>query len=109
MRVVSLGIIMGPSLMSSLAIPIVFFFITLTARAAFSFLETSITALRLFKLKELAKSNSRYASLFKSLEQYPHRVLITIVIANNLADVTTAALATLIMENIFHHFHLSGG
>lgn len=100
---------MSPSLMSSLAIPIVCFFITLTARAVFSFLETSITALRLFKLKELATNNSRYASLFKSLEQYPHRVLITIVIANNLADVTTAALATIIMETIFHHFHLSSG
>ena len=40
--------------MPQLMIPIICFFIALTIRALFAFLETSITALRLFKLKELA-------------------------------------------------------
>lgn len=93
----------------SLTWPIIFFFIALSLRALFSFLETSITALRLYKLKELAKSYSRYDGLFKSLETNPHRVLITILICNSLADVTTAALATNIMENFFRRFNLSGG
>jgi CBS domain containing-hemolysin-like protein len=90
-------------------VPIIFFFIALSLRALFSFLETSVTALRLFKLKELAKSYGRYGKLFDSLEKSPHRVLITILICNSLADVTTAALATQIMETIFKRFHLSGG
>lgn len=94
---------------ASLTWPIIFFFIGLTLRAVFSFLETSITALRLYKLKELAKNYSRYEGLFQSLETNPHRVLITILICNSLADVTTAALATHIMENFFKRFNLSGG
>ncbi|CAN5203639.1 hemolysin family protein [soil metagenome] len=93
----------------SLTWPIVFFFIGLSLRALFSFLETSVTALRLYKLKELAKNYSRYEGLFQSLETNPHRVLITILICNSLADVTTAALATNIMENFFKRFNLSGG
>jgi|ERR1700733_13330859 len=94
---------------SSLSLPIICFFIALGLRALFSFLETSLTALRLFKLKELAKSYGRYEFLFESLEKNPHRVLITILICNSLADVTTAALATQIMENLFRRFNLSGG
>ncbi len=97
------------SLSSSLTFPIICFFIALCLRALFSFLETSITALRLYKLKELAKSHGRYEVLFESLETNPHRVLITILICNSLADVTTAALATNIMETIFKRFNLSGG
>lgn len=94
---------------ASLTWPIIFFFIGLSLRAVFSFLETSITALRLYKLKELAKNYGRYEGLFQSLETNPHRVLITILICNSLADVTTAALATNIMENFFKRFNLSGG
>lgn len=93
----------------SLGLPILFFFISLSLRAVFSFLETSITALRLFKLKELAKSYGHFEVLFESLEKNPDRVLITILICNSLADVTSAALATTIMETIFKRFHLSGG
>ena len=93
----------------SLTVPIICFFIALSLRALFAFLETSITALRLFKLKELAKSYGRYEVLFESLEKNPHRVLITILICNSLADVTSAALATNIMENVFQRFHLSVG
>lgn len=96
------------TLSTSLTLPIIFFFIALSLRALFSFLETSVTALRLFKLKELAKSYGRYETLFESLEKQPHRVLITILICNSLADVTTAALATQIMETIFKRYNLSG-
>jgi CBS domain containing-hemolysin-like protein len=97
------------SLLSTLKIPIIFFFVALFARAVFSFLETSVTALRLFKLKELAQSTGHYEALFQALEQSPHRVLITILIANSLADVTTAALATHITETVFAHWKLSSG
>ena len=88
---------------------IVIFFVALALRALFSFLETSITALRLFKLKELAAATNQYKLLFQTLEKSPHRVLITILVANSLADVTTAALATTIMENLFRYVNLPGG
>lgn len=85
------------------------FFLSLLACSLFSFLETSITALRLFKLKELASTTPRYQSLFNSLEENPHQVLITILIASSIANVTAAALITNIMENIFARLQLSSG
>ena len=101
---------MNTSLISQLSVPLVLFFVSLLIRAIFAFLETSITALRLFKLKELARDTGyRYESLFKTLEKDPHRVLITTLIISSFADVTCAALATNIMETIFQHFHLSTG
>ena len=85
------------------------FVIALFSCALFSFLETSVTALRLFKLKELATTTPRYQELFKTLEERPHQVLITMLIANSLANVTAAALITNIMEQLFAHMKLSSG
>lgn len=93
----------------SLYTEMIYFGLSLIVCAIFAFLETSITALRLFHLKELAQTTTgRYAYLFQSLEQNPHRVLSTILIANSLADVTAAALSTDIMERIFAELNLSG-
>jgi putative hemolysin len=85
------------------------FILALLSCALFSFLETSVTALRLFKLKELATSTTRYKKLLETLENNPHQVLITILIANCLANVTAAALITTIMEQIFAKLNLSTG
>jgi len=85
------------------------FIVALIACAVFSFLETTVTALRLFKLKELARATGSYESLFHALEKNPDRVLITILIAKNLADVTAAALATHLMEKVFKGLNFSSG
>src|SRR5579872_33461 len=74
------------------------FLVALAVCAFFSFLETSITALRLFKLKELAEISGKYKSLFDTLEKHPHRIIITILIVSSLANATSAALITHIME-----------
>ncbi len=98
------------SLFEHLYVPVALFFFSLLIRALFAFLETSITALRLFKLKELAhETGNRYETLFQTLERDPHRILITILIVSSFADVTCAALATNIMETIFQYFDLSTG
>ena len=97
------------TLIAQLSTPFLFFIIALFIRAVFAFLETSITALRLFKLKELARSTDRYQRLFQTLEKHPHRVLITTLIVSSCADVTAAALGTYVMETVFEHFHFSGG
>lgn len=89
---------------SSLYTYLIFFIVTLGFCALFSFLETSITALRLFKLKELAASTTGYATLFQSLEKNQNRVLTTILIANNLANVTAATVSTLFMDKLFVNF-----
>lgn len=88
---------------------IVLFLISLFFCALFSFLETSITALRLFKLKELEKITGKYKGLFDALENNPHRVLITILIANNLANVTAATISSQIMESLSNMLNVSEG
>lgn len=97
-------------LLTQLYPSLILFFISLFIRAIFAFIETRITALRLFNLKELARTvGKQYESLFLALENDPHRVLITILIVSSFADVTCAAIATNITETIFQHFHLSSG
>jgi magnesium and cobalt exporter, CNNM family len=94
---------------SSLFLLIGCFCIALIVRAIFSFLETSITALRLFKLKELAQQLSEYDALFQALEKNPHSVLMTILIANSVTDVVAAALSTEITEIACVRLGLSTG
>jgi Mg2+/Co2+ transporter CorB len=89
---------------SSLLLPTVAFVVSLAFTALFSFLETSITALRLFKLKEIAqKSSLRYKYFFQTLETAPQRVLGTILIANSLANVTSAFVDYECDGNLFAH------
>jgi CBS domain containing-hemolysin-like protein len=101
---------MEQPLLTELWTPIICFIGALATRAIFAFIETSITAMRLFKIKELSKATAgKYSFLFQALEKTPHRVLITTLIASSVADVTSAALATGIMETIFARFNLSSG
>jgi len=100
---------MEPYQLSHLITPFIFLCIALGFRAVLSFLETSITALRLFRLKELAHSTTQYLPLLQTLEKNPQRVLITILVANSFIDVSAASLATFIMSTIFTHIGFSGG
>lgn len=95
--------------MSILYIEIVIFITALLFAALFAFLETSFTALRLFKLKELQAGVSKYKRLFKSWETQPQRILITILIANNFAHVMCSVFITEIMQRIFGHYGLVFG
>ncbi len=100
---------MGSYFSSTFWFQIAYFLVALFLCALFSFLETSITALRLFNLKEISQSNTRYKNLLTVLEQEPQRVLISILIASNLANVTAAAVITRVMEELFAHLQLSEG
>ena len=79
---------------------IILFFIALGFCAMFSFLETSITALRLFKLKELAQKIGLYREIFDSLENNPTRLLNTILVANTLASTTAATAGTFVIDQL---------
>jgi len=92
---------MEPAFSSMLYFGIAFFFISLFLFAVFSFIETSITALRLFKLRELAEKSKRYETLFEALEKSPQKVLITVLIATSFVNVIVAALSSTVMERIF--------
>jgi len=100
------------SISTNLTSPFIFFCIALLIRALFSFLEISVTTLRLFKLKEIAASftdSSNYSRLFKTLEEQPQRILIMVLIASCLVDVIAASLGTYIMEMFFARYNVSSG
>lgn len=94
---------------SALYVQTIGFVITLFLCALFSFLETSITSLRIFKLKELSTTIKGYTKLFDILESQPNKILFTILIANNLSNATCTALITSVMQDVFTRMHFSEG
>lgn len=86
----------------SLYIHVILFSVSLILCALFSFLETSITAIRLYKLQELAQSTTgRYTELFQSLEQNQSRVLTTILVANSFVNVIAANAGKELADQLF--------
>lgn len=82
---------------------------SLSLCALFAFIETSITAIRLFKVKELERTTSKYKAFFTTLEHRPQAVLMTILVATNMMCITTAILLQNIIENVFADFDLPQG
>lgn len=93
----------------SLVGQIIIFLITLSFAALFAFLETAFTALRLFKLRELQVTVSKYKTLFAAWESNPQRILITILIANNFAHVLASVVISEIMQRHLGNFGLAIG
>lgn len=87
--------------MPYLYLKLILFFISLIFAALFAFLETAFTAIRLFKVKELSQSVKKYEKLFYFWENNPQKILVTILIANNLVHVSSSVLITDVMQIIF--------
>ena len=100
---------MDSSVPHPLWIKCAFLALALTACAFYSFMETSITALRLFKIKQLSEKLAHYKTLFVALEQDPHGVLITFLIANCLADVVAIDLITDVVGTLLSSMHIPLG
>lgn len=88
---------------SNLYIHLIVFVVSLSICALLSFLETCVTALRFFKLKELSENPNagRYSAFLKSLEEDPNRVLNTILVSINLADTTAVATGSVVLAEAF--------
>jgi len=93
----------------ALSTNIIFFLISITTCALFSFLETSITALRLFKLKEIELATPKYKYLFQAFDKNPRHILISILIAANLANVTCAVISQRLTDSLFQRFEVPEG
>ena len=94
---------------SSVIVQTITAILSLLACGLFSFMETSITALRIFNLKELAKKTKRYHRLLEVLENEPQRVLIAILIGNCLVNVIAADSITTVVEYLLQQYHISPG
>ncbi len=90
----------------SLSINIILFLCSLIICALFSFLETSVTALRLFKLKELELATPKYKNLFTAFNKHPQEILISILIATDLASVTCAVVSQNLTETLFEQIQM---
>ena len=90
----------------ALSTNLILFLLSLITCALFSFLETSVTALRLFKLKELELSTPKYKSLFEAFDKNPQQILISILIATDLASVTCAVVSQNLTESLFEQIQM---
>lgn len=86
---------------SSILVELVIFLVSLAFCALTAFLETSVTALRVYKLKELAQTKTKYQNLISLLEKNQTKVLSTILIVKNLTDVTASAFGADLMLKCF--------
>ncbi len=75
--------------------------ILLLLSAFFSGSETALVSISRLRTRHMVKQNKPGARTLKKLKDDPKRLLITILICNNLANVSASALATLIAIDIF--------
>jgi len=76
-------------------------FVLLFLSAFFSGSETALVSMSRLRVRHLLKQNKPGSKALKKLKDDPKRLLITILIGNNLVNVSASALATLIAIDIF--------
>lgn len=69
--------------------------------AFFSGVETALMSVSPIKLRSLVKQKKRGAEALQKLKSNPHRLLITILVGNNLVNIGSAALATVLFTEMF--------
>ena len=82
-------------------IQIIVVFILLIFSGLFSSAETSLTTVSLYKMKALAEEGNRRAAIVLGLMENPGKVLSTILIGNNIVNITASSLATILATNLF--------
>jgi CBS domain containing-hemolysin-like protein len=75
--------------------------ILIVLSAFFSGSEIALFSLSNIKLKKLLKARKRGARTLKKLKARPHRLLVTILIGNNIVNIGAASLATLVITEAF--------
>ena len=73
--------------------------------AFFSGSETALMSLNMIKVRSLAKRKKRGSKSLLKLKQNPRRLLITLLIGNNLVNIGAAALATYVFTRLFWWLH----
>lgn len=69
--------------------------------AFFSGIETALMSLNMIKVKALLKRKKRGSETLHRLKENPHRLIITILIGNNLVNIGAASLATVVFTDLF--------
>jgi len=69
--------------------------------ALFSGIETALMSLNMIKVNALVKQNKRGSKTLHRIKQSPHKLIITILIGNNLVNIGAASFATVVFTNLF--------
>ena len=69
--------------------------------AFFSGVETAFISLSTVKLRKMISRKEKNAELVARLKSHPQRILITVLIGNNLVNIAAASIATIIAAKIF--------
>ncbi len=69
--------------------------------AFFSGVETALMSLNMAKVKALANQGKKGSGALYRIKQNPHRLIITILVGNNLVNIFAASLATVIFTEMF--------
>lgn len=69
--------------------------------AFFSGVETALMSLNMAKVKALATQGKKGSGALYRIKQNPHRLIITILVGNNLVNIFAASLATVIFTEMF--------
>ncbi|MCD4760125.1 hemolysin family protein [archaeon] len=67
----------------------------------FSGIETAMISLNQVKVKTLLKQKKRGAETFHRLKSNPHKLIITLLIGNNLVNIGAASFATVVFTQLF--------
>lgn len=79
---------------------IIIFIVLIILSAFFSGIETALMSLNPVKVRSLVKQNKKGSAVLYRLKQKPHKLIITILVGNNLVNIGTAALATAFFINL---------
>ena len=69
--------------------------------AFFSGIETALMSINLIKAKSLVKQRKRGSEALYRIKQNPHKLIITILIGNNMVNIGAASLATVLFTGLF--------
>ena len=69
--------------------------------AFFSGIETALMSVNMIKVNSLFKQKKKGSAALYRIKQDPNRLIITILIGNNIVNIGAAALATLVFTNLF--------
>ncbi|MBD3354760.1 DUF21 domain-containing protein [Candidatus Woesearchaeota archaeon] len=84
-----------------LEIQVMALIILLFFSALFSGIETAMMSVSRIKINSLVRKKRKGAKILHRVKQNPHRLIITILIGNNIVNIGAASLATVIFTGVF--------
>jgi len=80
---------------------ILILFVLIVLSAFFSASETALMSIHFVRVKSLVKKNKPGAKTLLQLKKDPHKLIVTILIGNNIVNIFAAAISTVLFLNLF--------